>query len=479
MILLLIAVPMLLAFLQLIPSVGRRRHWFLPVCLLALASVGVPFILGNEGLRQPLFRTGVGIEFWVGIDSLGTVFGIMVLGLWVLATIYALGYLGKEKGRGRFFFYYTITLGVTLGLAFAANLVTYYLFYELLTLTTYPLVVFTGTKEARRAGRVYLFFSFIGAALALTGAFLLYSLVGSWDFTGGGIVTAEAVVADPVPYLISFTFLFAGFGVKAALLVFHHWLPRAMVAPTPVSALLHAVAVVKAGVFGILRLVLYVFGPAALSNFPMEYFYLWVGATIVLGALKAMQENVLKRRLAYSTISHLGYIIFGSLLLTSAGVRGSVYHLVAHAFAKITLFFSVGIITHETGCKKVSELNGIGRRLPLTMIAFALASFCLVGLPLTGGFVSKWGLISGGLTSPHPFLAAIFIFGSMANALYLFPAFVRAFFRHGDFTPNPRGESNRAMLLPTLSLAGLAIALGIFSGWPLSLARAVVSSVFP
>ena len=478
MIVLLITFPIFLAFLQLIPAVARQRNWLLPVALLLLAVAGYFVVLGHPGHTELLASTGVGIEFRLGIDPMGTIFSLMVLGLWVLATIYGLGYIEKE-GQGRFFAYYTMTLGVTLGLAFSSNLVTYYLFYELLTLTTYPLVVFSGTREARRAGRIYIFFSFIGAALALTGAFILYRLVGTWDFVAGGIVTREAFAAAPIAFIASFTLLFAGFGVKGALLIFHYWLPAAMVAPTPVSALLHAVAVVKAGVFGLLRLVLYVFGPTALAAFPMEYFYLWVGATIVLGAFKAMREDVLKRRLAYSTISHLSYIVMGSLFLTAHGAKGSMFHLLAHALAKITLFFSVGIITYETGCKKMSELAGIGRRLPWTVTAFALASASLVGLPLTGGFISKWNLLTGGIHSAIPFLAGIFMIGSMANAFYLFPLPIRGFLKKGDFPRRQGWETTPYMLIPTVLLAFLAFFLGLASTIPLQVVDQVVATVFP
>ncbi len=431
---------------------------------LLTAIIGFFLFFAREGMEILLWP---GLELSWQIDDLGRGFSFLVLPLWFLATLYARGYMEKTPDRS-FFFFYLITLGTVLGLALAGNLLTYYLFYELLTLTTYPLVIQTGTAEARQAGRTYLLFSFAGAGLVLSGLFLLYGLTGSVDFVPGGFIRPHLIVENPVGIRTALFLLVAGFGVKGALIPLHFWLPGAMVAPTPVSALLHAVAVVKAGIFGLIRVSLYIFGPETLEVMGIGGIKVWAALTILLGSLIALQQDKLKKRLAYSTIGQLSYIFLGVLILNPAGLQAGLFHFLAHALLKITLFFCAGIITHETGCTRVSELDGIGLRLPRTMAAFALASIGLVGIPFTLGFISKWYFLTA-----DPALSWVFILSALLNAVYLFPVVTRAFFRDGNFAPPLVREASPFMLLPTMVLAGGALLLGIFFRWPLEFIKAI------
>jgi len=418
---------------------------------------------GVEGMSLDLWT---GLELRWSIDDLGRGFAFLVLPLWFLATVYARGYMEGRESRN-FSFFYLLTLGPVLGLALAGNLLTYYLFYELLTLTTYPLIIQPGTEEARRAGKTYLLFSFAGAGLVLVGLLILYGLTGSSAFSVGGYIDSYFLADYPFWGRALLFLLTGGFAVKAALIPLHFWLPGAMVAPTPVSALLHAVAVVKAGIFGLLRVFLSIFEFDALEAIGMGGLQFWAAATIILGSMIALQQDTLKKRLAFSTIGQLSYIFLGILFLNYAGLQAGLFHFLAHALLKITLFFCAGIITRETGCKRVSQLDGIGVRLPRTMIAFALASLGLVGLPFTLGFISKWYFLTAGSA-----WGWVFILSAFLNALYLFPVVTRAFFRPGEFSIPEGQEASLSMLYPTLLLAGGGLLLGIFFQGPfLFLAR--------
>jgi len=423
-----------------------------------VAVIGFFLFFTPEGMEITLWP---GLELSLELDFLGKGFAFLVLPLWFLATIYARGYMEGKREPG-FFFFYLVTLGAVLGLALAGNLLTYYLFYELLTLTTYPLVVQSRTPEARQAGRTYLVFSFAGAGFVLGGIFLLYGLTGSTAFVPGGFIGPDLTANNLLWTRLAWFFLVIGFGVKGALIPLHFWLPGAMVAPTPVSALLHAVAVVKAGIFGLIRVSLFIFGPGALEGIGIAGIKAWAALTILLGSMIALQQDALKKRLAYSTIGQLSYIFLGILILNPAGLQAGLFHFLAHALLKITLFFCAGIITYETGCTKVSELDGIGLRLPRTMVAFALASIGLVGIPFTLGFISKWYFLTA-----DPAWSWVFILSALLNAIYLFPIVTRAFFREGSFSPPLKREANPAMLFPTLFLAGGALLLGIFFRFPL------------
>jgi multicomponent Na+:H+ antiporter subunit D len=358
----------------------------------------------------------------------------------------------------RFFGYYLLAYSATLGVALAGNLLTLYLFYELLTLTTYPLVIHEGGLGAARAGRKYMVYSLLGAGAVLTGTFLTYAALGHLDFGCPGAPAPGHLGTAGLLLLI------AGFGVKAAIMPMHGWLPSAMVAPTPVSALLHAVAVVKSGVFGIIRVVVSLYGAAAFVDWGLSGPLVIVACvTIVTASVFALRQDELKRRLAYSTISQLGYILLGVFLANPVAWTGALLHLVHHAFLKITLFFCAGIIITVTGRTRISELAGVGRRLPWTLAAFGVAAMGMVGVLPTNGFIGKWHLLLDALRGGQPLVVVVLVLSALLNAAYFLPIVVAGFFARGEFEP-PRGrEALPSMLYPVLALALICLVLGT---WP-------------
>lgn len=402
-----------------------------------------------------------GLDLSFRVDPLGALFSGAAAILWVFAVLYSTGYMAHEHNRRRYFVFYLLSLGITMGIAFAANLFTLYLFYELLTLATYPLVVHEGNKEAQSAGVRYMIYSFFGAGLVLYSLFITFGMVGTLSFAQGGIM-AEAARTAPMLLTTVFVAYILGFGVKAAVMPLHSWLPSAMAAPTPVSALLHAVAVVKSGVYGILRVMYSVFGTETMMELNLGIIVaVLVSFTIVLSSIIAMRQDVLKRRLAYSTISQLGYITLGAGLLTMLGLTGGLLHIINHALLKITLFFCAGAIITVTGKKYISELNGVGRRMPITMLAFTVGSIGMVGILPVNGFISKWYLMGGSLDAGMPIFVIILITSALLNAIYFFPIVTAAFFKKGDFE-RPQGlEAPLSMLLPIALLALLSVVVGI------------------
>ena len=362
------------------------------------------------------------------VEPLGMLFALVASGLWIVTSVYSIGYMRghNEQNQTRFFICFAIAIAAALGVAFARNLLTLFVFYELLTLSTYPLVTHHGTEQARKAGRVYL-----GILLSTSVAFLLLAtiwtlqLAGTLEFTDGGVLAGKA--SDPIIGVLLALFAF-GIG-KAALMPFHRWLPAAMVAPTPVSALLHAVAVVKAGVFSVMKVVIYIFGLDLLHSNGMSIWLMYVaGATLVIASVVALTKDNLKERLAYSTISQLSYIVLGVSLANASGVVGGGMHIAMHAFGKITLFFCAGAILVGAHKTQVSELDGLGRTMPFTMAAFGIGALSVIGLPPMGGSWSKWYLALGAAEAGQlPLLAALMV-SSLLNIAYLMPITVRAFF---------------------------------------------------
>jgi formate hydrogenlyase subunit 3/multisubunit Na+/H+ antiporter MnhD subunit len=421
-----------------------------------------------------------GVDLRLRVDAFGAVFAMLASVLWLATSVYSIGYMRglKERAQTRYFASFAAAVSATIGVAFAANLLTFYLFYEILTFATYPLVAHKETEQALVASRKYLVYTLSAGVALLAGMAVLYASTGTLEFAPGGIDgLASAPVA--VQYFV-FGALIAGFGVKAALLPLHGWLPSAMVAPTPVSALLHAVAVVKSGVFGCVRTIAFVFGADTLRELgTADWLAYLAGATVLFGSIVALSQDNLKRRLAYSTISHLSYIVLGAALLSANATTGAVLHMVNHGLLKITLFFCAGAIYVTTGCDRVSQLAGIGRRMPLTMGAFAVASLGLAGLPSLNGFISKWYLCLGGLESDHAALAVVLIASGILNVAYLFPVVYMAFFRASDEFPR-YGEASMAMVVPLLITAFASVLLGL---WPdagpgvWSLAHSIARSV--
>jgi multicomponent Na+:H+ antiporter subunit D len=444
-----------------------REAWTLvaAVVLFGLVVVLVRAVLSGDAPSTSPFELARGLRLELRADGLGVLFALLASSLWIVTSVYAIGYVrgNQEQNQTRFFASFAVCLSSVMGLALSANLLTFFLFYEALTIATYPLVTHKGTPEAIRAGRRYLGFLVTGGASLLLALGVTYQAAGHTDFTAGGFV------ADHLdrPEVVAIVALFAvGFGSKAALMPLHSWLPAAMVAPTPVSALLHAVAVVKAGVFGFARAIGYVVGPGPLEDVGGATVLATVAAlTIVMASMVALFQDNLKRRLAFSTVAHLSYIVLGLALLSSTGWTGGLLHIANHAALKITLFFCAGALYVHVRLDRVSQLDGIGRRMPVTMGAFALASLGLAGLPPMGGFMSKWYLVLGGFDGGSPALAGVMLLSGILTAGYLFPIVARAFLRPlpAGADPGPgglRGEASPLMVVPLAMTALLALVLG-------------------
>ena len=404
---------------------------------------------------------------------LSLLFVTLSAGLWLLTTIYAIGYLEDSPHRSRFFGFFSLCVTSTVGIAMSGNMITFVLFYELLTLSTYPLIVHRGTEEARRAGQTYLTYTLIGGGLLLLGTIWLYTLTGTLEFTPRGFIHALGDEYQ-VTLVIIFIFLLTGLGVKAALVPFHGWLPQAMVAPAPVSALLHAVAVVKAGAFGIVRVVYDVFGVERATmlglTFPLAVL---ASITIIYGSIRALFQDDLKRRLAFSTVSQVSYIALGVAIAGPIATVGGVVHLVHQGLMKITLFFCAGNLAETLGIHKISEMNGVGRRMPWTMAAFTIGAFGMIGAPPIAGFVSKWYLGLGALESDQAWVMLVLAGSSLLNAAYFLPILYRAWFMTPpDHWPHEhdfgKRETALALLLPPVVTASLAVGAGLLAGAPFS-----------
>nr|CRH06381.1 Putative multisubunit Na+/H+ antiporter, MnhA subunit. NADH dehydrogenase (Quinone) [Candidatus Magnetococcus massalia] len=379
-------------------------------------------------LAEPLPGLTIALE----VEPLGMVFGLLASFLWIVTSVYAIGYMRghHEENQTRFFLFFAISIASAIGVAFAANMFTLFLFYEILTLCTFPLVTHAGTDKAKRAGRVYL-----GILLGTSVLFQLLAIIWTWQITGtldfkpGGVFDSSISAT-----VLGILFALYVFGVgKAALMPFHRWLPAAMVAPTPVSALLHAVAVVKAGVFTVLKVTIYLFGLETLANSGVNEILAYVaGATILLASLIAMTKDNLKARLAYSTVSQLSYIVLGAMLATPLAIAGSAMHIVMHAFGKITLFFCAGAIMVASHKTEISQMRGLGRTMPITMAAFMIGALSIIGLPPLGGMWSKWYIALGTLESGQIALLAVLMISSLLNIAYLLPIPVRAFYTPKD-----------------------------------------------
>jgi len=427
-----VAIPLIVG------SHGRpnlREAWTMLAALAKLAIVGsmVPGVLSGTVYVTDLGTMVADINFALRVDALGLLFGLLASALWVITSLYSIGYMRglSEHNQTRYFASFAASLATAIGVAFASNLVTLFIFYELLTVATYPLVAHDEDDEARAAGRKYLAYTFIGGVAVLTGTLLVYLLVGTTAFSAGGI--AGLATSDPAIARLAFGLLAGGFGVKAALMPVHSWLPDAMVAPTPVSGLLHAVAVVKSGVFGIARVTLDVFGPETMQDLGVGLPLAAVAAfTLLTASVIALRKDNLKRRLAYSTISQLSYIVLGLGVLSGDAIVGGLLHIPAHAFMKLTLFFCAGAIHVETHTDDISNMAGIGKRMPLTMTAFAIAAAGMAGIPLIAGFVSKWYLLIGSVDAGQGIFAIALLVSGMLNIGYFWPIVYQAFFESED-----------------------------------------------
>lgn len=468
--------PGLVIFFLAESRIRLRTALNLAGALVKIAFIGV-MLWGVVNAHQYVFSHTVlpGIELVLRADALALLFVTLSAVLWLFTTVYAIGYLEGSPHRSRFFGFFSLCVTATVGVAMAGNLFTFLLFYELLTLSTYPLVVHRGSAQALRAGHVYLCYTLGGGALLLVGTVWLYELAGQVDFVHGG--SLAALPPETAGQLqIVFLLLIAGVGVKAALVPLHGWLPQAMVAPAPVSALLHAVAVVKAGAFGIVRVVYEVYGVEFAQSLGLLLpLALAASVTIVWGSVRALHQDDLKKRLAYSTVSQVAYIALGVALFGPVGTIGGVVHLVHQGIMKITLFFCAGNYAETLGIHKVSEMDGVGRRMPWTTLAFSVGAFGMIGVPPLAGFVSKWYLGLGALEAGMPWVLAVLAASSLLNAAYFLPILHRALFRPvphawpAEHIPQRRGwETAPLLLLPPLATAAATLLAGLFAATALS-----------
>jgi multicomponent Na+:H+ antiporter subunit D len=438
----------------------------------ALMVLFVPEILQGERPRLVLGEMMPGLALVLELEPLGLLFALIASGLWFVSGVYSIGYMrgNAEKHQTRFYACFALAIASAIGVALAGNLLTLYLFYEALTLITWPLVTHHGNDEARRGGRTYL-----GLLLASSLAFLLPAMAATWwiagtlDFTPGGILGGRISGGAAAALLALYAF---GIG-KAALMPIHRWLPAAMVAPTPVSALLHAVAVVKAGVFSIVKVVVYVFG----LDFGADAFAWlpWVaGFTVLAASVVALRSDNLKRRLAYSTVSQLSYVVLAAAILTPLSLAAAALHIAAHALGKITLFFAAGAVYTAAHKTEVSQLDGVGRRMPWTFAAFGIGALSMIGLPPAAGFVSKWVLVSGALEAGHWLALGVIAASTLLNAGYFLPILYKAFFNAPSPSDSSHGEAPLSMVLALVATAALTILMFFWADVPLALARGML-----
>lgn len=406
-----------------------------------------------------------GFSWSINPDPLGAVFGLIASSLWIFAIVYSFGYM-EGKSRQRIYYgFLLLTSSVTIGVAFSGNLVALYLFYELLTLVTYPLVIHERSAEAIKSGWKYILYSLSGAGAILIAIVMTYSVAGNLDFTRDAILAGFQ--GDILNWILGLFVL--GFGVKAAIMPLHSWLPGAMVAPTPVSALLHAVAVVYSGAYGILRIVYSVFGYELVRNLSLSRIMPWIiGFTILAGVIIAVRQDVLKRRLAYQTISHISYILLGVFTLHPWGLAGAIMHMISYSTLKVSLFFCAGIISEQTGETRISRMKGIGWILPKTMVPFSIATIGMIGMLPLNTFWGKYYLMKGSVESGRWPLAVVLILSGIINGVCFIPVIIDAFRGEKVKRKAEKGSRVSLMLVPTMTLSMISLLIGLWPGlvWP-------------
>lgn len=450
------------------------------LCLAVFSLLGP--VLDGARPGVDVIQVATGLELAFEVEPLGMLFALIAASLWVVNSIYSIGYMraNDEPRQTGFYVCFAVALGSTIGLAFAKNLFTLFLFYEALTISTYPLVTHKQNQEAIRAGRTYLLLLLSTSLLLFLPAIVAtWVLAGTLDFTPGGILAGKA--SAPVVGVLLALYVF-GIG-KAAVMPLHFWLPAAMVAPTPVSALLHAVAVVKAGVFTILKVATLIFGIDTLSAMGQSAWLTVVaGTTVIAASIVALRQDNLKRRLAYSTVSQLSYVVLGVAILAPISAVGAAMHLAAHALSKITLFFAAGSIYTASHLTEVSQLDGIGRRMPWTMTAFAIGALGMIGVPPTAGFLGKWFMLSGAMQTANWLAIGVMVVSTLLNAGYFLPIVFRAFFREpppaaahsGDAHHAPHGEAPWPIVFALTVTAAGSIALFLFPEVAFSLSKMMI-----
>jgi multicomponent Na+:H+ antiporter subunit D len=478
----LIAVLVSLPVMPIIASCGKspnaREAWTFIAGAIKLAIVAsmVPAVLDGVQFTYTMFEVLPGVPLAFKVDAFGLMFALVSSSLWILTSIYSIGYMRAEHehSQTRYFAFFALALSSTIGVAFSANLLTMYMFYEILSLSTYPLVTHHQDPEARASGRKYLLYIMgTSIGLALPAMLVAYFQAGTLDFGPGGFLAGHVTPTMATTLLVMFLFGFA----KVGIMPFHSWLPAAMVAPTPVSALLHAVAVVKVGAFSVLRVITGVFGVDLLAQMNLSWFICTAASvTIITASLIALSQDGLKRRLAFSTIGQLSYIVLGLGLLAPKALIGGSVHIAMHAFGKITLFMCAGAIFVGAGKKNISEMVGIGKRMPVTMAAFLIGSLSVIGIPPTGGFFSKWYLLQGTIEAGQwPFMVVLLV-SSLLNAAYFLPIVYKAFFCTADECMFNEGvkEAPIQCVAPLVITAACSIGLFFYPDVFMNLAKLAV-----
>lgn len=457
------------ALIPLLPF-KKRNVMAVYIELIVIATSVITFflILHRPANAFVLFRFTGQLSISLRLDEAGCVFATILAFLWPFATLYSFEYMKHEEREKIFFMFYTITYGVTLGIAMAEDIVTMYFFYEMLTMVTLPLVLHTLSREAVLAARTYLYYSLGGAAFAFIGMIFILVFGTTADFTPGGVIDLAKLGDRSNILLLVYVLCFCGFSVKAAMCPFSAWLPKAGVAPTPVTALLHAVAVVKAGAFATLRITYFSFGTKLLyGTWAQDLLMGIILITIVYGCSRALKETHLKRRLAWSTVSNLSYILFGVVLMTPLGLAGAFSHMLCHAVMKICSFFCAGAVIYKTGRNYIHQLDGLGRKMPKVFVIFTVSSLALMGVPGLCGFVSKWNLVKGAVASRNPMaylgIGAILI-SALLTAIYMLTIAVRAFFPGKDFDYTAIADvkdPNWVMILPLTVFVAVMVIIGL------------------
>lgn len=468
-----VLLPMIAGVLiPLLPFKNRTQMMiYIETAVIITSALVIAMLFNRPEESLVLFRFTGNLSVSFRLDGLGTVFAGMVAVLWPLAVLYSFEYMKHEGHEKYFFMFYVITYGVTLGVALAEDILTMYFFFEMLSLVTLPLIMHTLTKEAIRASRTYFYYMIGGAAFAFIGMIFILTYGTTANFVPGGVLDMAKVGDKTNMLLLIYVLCFCGFSVKTAMWPFSSWLPKAGVAPTPVTALLHAVAVVKTGAFTVMRVTYYSFGPELLKGTWAQYVVMTlVIITIVYGCSRALKETHIKRRLAWSTVSNLSYILFGVVLMSPLGLTGALTHMVFHAFMKICSFFCAGAIMYKTGRNYIYELNGFGRRMPKVFIMFTISGMALMGVPGLCGFVSKWNLVKAAVASENPLayvgVAALMV-SALLTAIYMLSITVRAFFpgRNFDYgTIRDVEDPNWMMMLPLVVFVVIMFYFGLQSG---------------
>lgn len=458
-------------FIPILPF--KNRKWmfaYIETLCIATSLLVLQFLMNSSTDAFTMFRFSGNLSVTFRLDGPGRMFCAMAAVLWPLAVMYSYEYMKHEKNEKSFFMFYVITYGVTLGIALAENILTMYFFFEMMSLVTLPLIMHTRTREAILASRTYLYYMLGGAAFAFIGMVFVLSYGTSSSFVLGGVLDPEKIGDKTSLLMLVYVFSFFGFGIKTAVFPFSGWLPKAGVAPTPVTALLHAVAVVNTGAFAVMRITYYSFGTQLLyGTWAQMIVMIFVVITIVYGCSRALKETHLKRRLAWSTVSNLSYILFGIVLMTPEGMVGGLCHMLFHSFMKITSFFCAGAVIYKTEKSYIHELNGFGRKMPKVFIIFTISAMALMGVPGLAGFISKWNLAKAALNSELMLgtvgVAALLI-SALLTAIYMLTIAVRAFFPGKDFdysTIENVEDPNGFMIIPLIIFVTIVIGFGMHS----------------